>query len=386
MKKAIMTAFSFCLCLGFMQHVAAETKADKILKDIESAYAPDKRVTVWSVNAENEGKDVVLTGKTDNKAAHDALLSALDKEHITYNDRIEMLPAQELGDKTWGLVMISAACLRTQPKNSAELASQALMGTPVRILEEASGFYRIQTPDNYIGYMTESSIVTLSSSELEAWKTSRRYIVTSYQTSLYENPDGDAGRVVSDLVLGNILQYAGESDGYVQLMLPDGRKGFARTEEVMELSVWADQSFDYPLIERTARRMMGTPYLWGGTSTKMVDCSGFVKTSYFANGIILQRDASQQALTGKKIDWRNWRTEAHPGDLIFIGTKSGRVTHVAMYIGDGKFIHSSGRVKINSLDPSDPDYLDYTILSMSRIEGQIETKGVSTVKSHEWYF
>lgn len=51
-------------------------------------------------------------------------------------------------------------------------------------------------------------------------------------------------------------------------------------------------------IIQTAEGMMGTTYLWGGTSVKSADCSGFVKTAYFSAGIILSRDASQQALTG----------------------------------------------------------------------------------------
>lgn len=96
--------------------------------------------------------------------------------------------------------------------------------------------------------------------------------------------------------------------------------------------------------------MTGVPYLWGGTSVKGVDCSGMVKTAYFAGGIVIARDASQQALTGERLARR--RPRCLKGDLIFFGNPaSGRVTHVAMYLGEGRFIHSAGRVKINSLDP-----------------------------------
>ena len=124
---------------------------------------------------------------------------------------------------------------------------------------------------------------------------------------------------------------------------------------------------------------------WGGTSTKVTDCSGLSKVSYFANGIILQRDASQQALTGLKIKGEDWQV-AKLGDLLFFGnSETGRVTHVGIYLRDGKFIHCSGQVKINSLDPSAPDYL-YSALSISRIDGQVGTTGITSVAKHPWYF
>ena len=91
-------------------------------------------------------------------------------------------------------------------------------------------------------------------------------------------------------------------------------------------------------------------------------------------------------MTGKKVDCAAWRTEAEPGDLIFIGSTSGKVTHVAMYVGGGKYIHSSGRVKVNSMDPKADDYLDYHFISMSRINNEVGTKGIVSVKNHPWYF
>ena len=381
-KKSIIAVLMMSLSMPIYSRIVA----DDVIKDVKQQYAPDTRVAVWSVTADKQsGNSVVLRGKTDNPDAKDALLRGLKAVNIAYKDSITLLPDATV-EKPWALVTISVACLRGEPRSGAELVSQAIMGTPVKVLECDGGMSRVQTPDGYIAYVTDSSLQFLSADGFAAWKKARRVVVTANLSMAYEKPVENIDAAVSDLLLGNILEYKGETAGFVQVSLPDGRTGYVKKTDIKEFSEWAKQNFDMPTIERSARRMMGTPYLWGGMSAKMADCSGFVRTAYFSNGIILQRDASQQALTGKKIDPKKWRTEAEPGDLIFIGTKSGKVTHVAMYIGNGKYIHSSGRVKINSMDKSASDFLDYNFLSMSRIKGEVGTKGIVAVRNHEWYF
>ena len=381
-KKSIIAVLMMSLSMPIYSRIVA----DDVIKDVKQQYAPDTRVAVWSVTADKQGgNSVVLRGKTDNPDAKDALLRGLKAVNIAYKDSITLLPDATV-EKPWALVTISVACLRGEPRSGAELVSQAIMGTPVKVLECDGGMSRVQTPDGYIAYVTDSSLQFLSADGFAAWKKARRVVVTANLSMAYEKPVENIDAAVSDLLLGNILEYKGETAGFVQVSLPDGRTGYVKKTDVKEFSEWAKQNFDMPTIERSARRMMGTPYLWGGMSAKLADCSGFVRTAFFSNGIILQRDASQQALTGKKIDPKKWRTEAEPGDLIFIGTKSGKVTHVAMYIGNGKYIHSSGRVKINSMDKSASDFLDYNFLSMSRIKGEVGTKGIVAVRNHEWYF
>lgn len=374
-------------CAAFVAFAAmAESQPEQLIKEMKTKYAPDTRVAVWKVEAKNQNGVVELVGETDNAKAKEELLKNFKKAGLTYSDKIAVLPSEEIGNDKWAVVTISVACLRCDPRNGAELASQALMGTPLKVLDKVSDFYRVQTPDNYIGYMTPGSFELMTDKEFSAWKASKRYIVTAYQSTLFANPDGDESNVVSDLVLGDILEYKSVKGDFVELSMADGRSGYARVKDVAEFSQWAKQDFNFELIRKTAFRMMGTPYLWGGTSVKAIDCSGFVKTSYFANGIILQRDASQQALTGLKYECKDWAEKAQPGDLIFIGNKNGRVTHVAMYLNDGKFIHSSGRVKLNSMNPKDDNFIDYTYLSMSRINGEIGTKGIVRVRDHAWYF
>ena len=378
-----------CTMMLLVGGIATASPAKAILDSIQSRYVPDRRVAVWDISLQEATRNGVpcqiLLGKTDNKEAKQQLLNSLKRNNISYEDFIELLP--NVAEKQqWALVRISVACIRSEARSGAELASQAIMGTPLRVLEQRGGMSRVQTPDGYIGYVTDNSLSFLSASDMAVWKEAERYIVTASQTKLYSNPKADDDNIVTDLVLGNIIEYKGKTGKFIRLALPDGRTGFALKKEVQKLSKWTKQTFNYELIEKNARRMMGSPYLWGGMSTKMADCSGFVKTCYFANGIILQRDASQQAHTGQVFKWEDWKNDMMPGDLIFIGTKSGRVTHVAMYIGNGKYIHSSGRVKINSLDPASPDYLDYTFLSVSRIKGHIGTQGITAVKAHPWYF
>jgi len=115
---------------------------------------------------------------------------------------------------------------------------------------------------------------------------------------------------------------------------------------------------------------------------------------YFLNGIIIERDASQQALTGDEIDIKNGLELIQPGDLLFFGSKATgetdeKVTHVGIYLAAGEFIHSSDRVKINSLIPDTYNYYENAnkLLKVKRILTRIDKdKSIISVKKHPWYY
>ena len=354
---------------------------DQVLKDLKARIAPDKRVAVWDVKTSTNGDATVIEGTVGYQEQKDAISKELDKTGIKYQNNVKVLASGMERSKQWAIIKLSIATLRGEPKHSAEIDTQGTMGMPLRVLEKAGEWYRVQCPDGYISYIPESSIIFLSKEQLNAWNNEFRYIVTVYDDRLVTQPEGD--ETVSDLVMGDILKAEEFRNGWVLLSTPDGRKGWVKHSSVEYFDNWVKQDLDLDKIEKTARRMMGAGYLWGGTTTKVTDCSGLVKVSYFSNGIILQRDASQQALTGKKIaDWH----DAQQGDLLFFGNSTtGRVTHVGLYLRDGKYIHCSGQVKINDLNPDAPDYL-YSPLSISRVNGQIGTKGIIYVRDHDWYF
>ncbi|MBQ9218632.1 MAG: C40 family peptidase [Muribaculaceae bacterium] len=378
MKKLLTIALLLVMALA----ATAQTKMQPqdLLEMLKTRHAPDKRTAIWDVKATTNKKGVTtLTGKVGTQDMLNAINTAFKGYQM--QNRLTVVENSLPDGRRWALVKLSIATLRTEGKHAAEVATQAIMGMPVKVLEKDDEWYRVQTPDNYISYVPESSLCFKTEAQMAQWRKARRCVVSVYDSRLVTEPGGD--ETVTDLVLSNILEFRGQQGDWVRLATPDGREGYILKSQVEDVSQWAQQNFDAALIEKTARRMMGSSYLWGGTSTKVTDCSGLVKVSYLANAIILQRDASQQALTGKKF---NDYHQAQLGDLLFFGnSKTGRVTHVGIYLRDGKYIHCSGQVKVNSLDPKAPDYL-YSPLSISRINGMIGTKGITYVRDHKWYF
>lgn len=359
----------------------ASSAAD-VLKELKNNIAPDKRTAVWDVNTIDQNGVLTVWGTVGTQEQKDAVSKALNGTGAFQNQLVVLensLPA----DRRWAVVKLSIATLRTSGRHAAEMATQAIMGTPVKVIQADDDWYRVQTPDDYIAYVPSSSLRFMTAQEQQAWKQVRRCIVTVYDTRLVTKPGGD--ETVTDLVLGNVLEYKGEKGKWVLLATPDGRQGYVEKASVQDFAEWSKQDFNVEQIEKTAFRMMGSSYLWGGTSTKVTDCSGLSKVSYFSNGIILQRDASQQALYGLKIKGSDWQ-QCQPGDLLFFGNSAtGRVTHVGIYLHDGKYIHCSGQVKVNSLVDGADDYL-YPALSASRVAGQVGTKGITAVRNHPWYF
>lgn len=363
-------------------------KAQTCIADVKARFAPDSRQAIYDIKAYNDNNgSLTVGGEVSDSTAASATRRALAEAGIDYADGIKQLPYDK-----WAQVRISAASMRTAGRHSAEMATQAVLGTPLRVLTKGSDWWRVQTPDGYIAWIPSSSVVAKTPAQMQEWRKAKRFIVTSpYQIRAYKTPKTNGLRdVVTDLVNGCIVTVPGNEmsvvDGRVCVELPDGRTGFVDVDDLTPIETWAAQNFDAERILDIAYSMEGTPYLWGGTSTKALDCSGLAKVSYYANGLILMRDASQQAKTGRRIEAANWRS-CQPGDLLFFGNaKTGKVTHVAIYDHDGNYVHSSGRVKRNSVDPESDSYLTTPFLHAVRINGNEETAGITRARNHPWYF
>lgn len=353
--------------------VSAQTRNEYLPVDISllndsltKLYAPDNRVAIFKINYKVEGQNVTLSGMTTSSEAHVALVNALRANTYTVIDSVTVLPdEQQLGEKVWGIVNMSVCNLRTNGDYDAGQTSQALLGMPLRILRK-DGWLQVQTPDNYISWVLSSALVRVTEEEMHAWNEAKKVVVTAIYGFVYSLPDENS-QTVSDVVASDRLRLVAEKDNFYEVSYPDGRKGFISKSICMPLEKWRENiKKDAESIIATGKRMIGIPYMWGGTSTKGMDCSGFIRTTLLQHDIILPRDASQQAYRGEHIDIASDFSNLKPGDLLFFGKKAmkggkAHVSHVGMYMGNKHFIHSLGWVHISSFNPKDAEYDEYDL-------------------------
>jgi len=355
-------------------------RATDIINDVKETYAPDKRVATVDVEAKSMNGQVVLKGETTMAEAKSELLQKMEAAGLEVMDSIEVLPAADLEGKIYGVVTLSACNIRTRAGHSQELSTQATLGTPLRVYKEDGGWYRVQTPDDYLGWLDSGGFELMDEATYNTWMQKAKVVYLSDFGFSYSEPDTES-TPVSDLVEGYILAFRGTENNFAEVSYPDGRIAYIPAAEVMGYDLWlASRDPNQENILAKAYDFVGRPYLWGGTSGKGIDCSGFTKTVFYLNGVILPRDASQQVHTGVEIETDTSLQNLQVGDLLFFGRKATedrpeRIVHVAIYAGDGKIIHSSGQVREESLRPGDPTYNDYRMKTFVRAKRVLQAPG-----------
>ncbi|MBK5723097.1 C40 family peptidase [Dysgonomonas sp. Marseille-P4677] len=376
----------------FSQNVEKHPELKNIIDSIQQKYIPDKRVSVYEINISGKINSPILKGYISDKHVHNELNKAVKNKYKIFTDSIQLLPSVELGDQKFGVINLSVADIRTKGDFSAEMATQAMLGTPLRVLQK-DGWYRIQTPDGYIAWTQQATFQPMNKEEFNIWTKSPKIIFTDYFGFGYQYPDKER-QTVSDLVVGNILKYEGEEGDFYKVSYPDGRNAYILKSQSRKYNEWyASLNPTGENFVKESFKMMGIPYVWGGTSAKGMDCSGFTKTVLFLHGIILTRDASQQVNTGIPIDISTGYSNLQIGDLMFFGKKASdnkkeRIRHVAFYIGNNEFIHASGCIRIGSLDPAKPNYDEVNtkeFIRASRVIGAIDTKGIWSIDNNPMY-
>jgi hypothetical protein len=351
---------------------------------------PDLREGIFDAEFVLNGSAAILKGETNIPEAKDAITGLLKQKGTNFTDSLKVLPDTSLIKESWGLVNVSVCNMRFISSFDAEMVSQALMGTPVRILKNEGSWFLIQTPDLYLGWVIKAAVSAKSIDEYESWKSSSRLFYTGKTGDIYS--DRSMRVAISDIVAGCILEICGNPKGGYDVKLPDGREGFIPAEKAIPFDQLTVKKYLNPQnLVSAAESFMGIPYLWGGTSSKGFDCSGFVKTIYFLNGIILDRDASQQFQYGRRLRRGSFPDSLKIGDLLFFGSSSRgrpRATHVGMYIGDKEFIHCYGMVRVNSLDSTRANFSRIrrdSFLGVRRIIGTGYGEGIRPVLDHNWY-
>ena len=218
--------------------------------------------------------------------------------------------------------------LREGPDFPEELGNQLLMGTPVEIVGREGYWRQVVSPDPYTAWCVEMGLVEMSREEMASYIAAPKYIVTAEYSHVFRGPSEKAERV-SDLVAGDLLRSVEGKKvkkGFVEVMMPSGTVGYVRKRDMEDFGKWAATRKATPeSIVQTAMQFLGVPYQWGGTSVKGVDCSGFTRMVWFMNGVLLPRNASQQARAGEQIPYQGRGADTVDRDTIleFTGSLTG---------------------------------------------------------------
>jgi gamma-D-glutamyl-L-lysine dipeptidyl-peptidase len=245
------------------------------------------------------------------------------------------------------VVTTALAHLQARPDHRSELKSQRAAGEVLQILDRRGTWVLASGFDGYAGWVRVWSLRFLSDRAARTWARAAQAWASVHTLLVQRTPGGDA---VAALPFGARLRALGpgeraHGDRYLPVALASGTRGFARRSELGFGSAGAD-----PIgtrAARLARLLRGAPYLWGGTSSWGVDCSGLVQLAYALSGVILPRDTRDQIRITRPLVAGE---AAEPGDLCFFG-RGGGVNHVAMVTRPDRFVHAYGRVEEATLVP-----------------------------------
>lgn len=297
----------------------------------EGKYEP--RSHVLELALETEAGTPRLTGVSTRDDLVAEVLEQLDDEA---EDAVVRLPDERVGDEAHALVRSAIAPVYPDPQLSSGLSSQYVLGHRLDLLERREPWWRVRGEDNYVGWVHQGYLRRCGREQAEAWERGEQgEAVVSLGGTLVDETD----RAVALLPWGaRVVREAGD-----RFRLPDGRVGrLASGGEVIAADRLADR---FPTrgesVIRTARRWMGTPYVWGGVVQAGADCSGYVQSVFWLHGIALPRDSDMQARVGAQVEPGTGFDQLRVGDLLYFSEHGERVTHVAISIGGARIIHSS---------------------------------------------
>ena len=251
-------------------------------------------------------------------------------------------------------VVSSELCpLYLRPSAQCELADEALLGWRLELLDEpAPGWYQVRTDYGYTGYAPAGAL-TVGDGNADRWMALERRTVLRGICSVRSEPRVQ-GWQVARLVRGASIAVHGQpnADGWQRVSLPDGREGYTKAGFLFDVQKPERESALRQHLAAMALLYKDAHYLWGGKTPLGIDCSGLTFMAYRLCGVTIWRDASiREGYPVHEIRRENMQT----GDLMFFPG------HVALYLGDGLYIHSTAKngsdgVVVNSLDPDHAGY------------------------------
>lgn len=263
-----------------------------------------------------------------------------------------------------GTVKGDSVNLRADPNTSAKILDQLPDGTKVSIIAEEGDWYKISSNDTtgwvFSKYVNAADVAIASGT------------VNANDVNVRSKPD-TSSEVLQKLDKGAKVAIFERTEKWYRIQIGSDRYGWVSRDYVKESSDTASRGITSEVrppvtpdegnaaikdgsdirqeIVAYAKEFLGVKYVYGASSPKGFDCSGFVQYVFKHFGIKLERTSASQGSHGTKIN----RSELKPGDLVFFDTNGGLngISHVGIYTGSGKFIHASSynhKVIISELD------------------------------------
>ncbi len=226
--------------------------------------------------------------------------------------------------------------VRSGPDHRAEMVNQMLFGETFRLKRRIGGWIETESfYDGYSGWIELNDAQGISKEKLDSIRTGTFY-VTQRLTRIYSTNDQNENFLI--LPGSTLPEFNKKKNTFI----------LGETTYILETNGFTEQSRDPgEAIIETAMSFLHAPYLWGGRSLFGIDCSGLSQIVFKINGLKLPRDAGKQAGEGTLVPFLK---ESKPGDLAFFDNEEGLITHVGILTGQGKIIHASGDVHIDSID------------------------------------
>jgi len=252
------------------------------------------------------------------------------------------------------IVTSMIANLHAKPEVVSEKVDELLYGMVVRIIEVVDkNWIRIQTAYRYEGYCQKDNFL-VDAAKTDIWLQEANHFISQSFADVLQEPRIQSPKMMT-LVKGSIIcsTAIGELDPeWAAVQLVAGEIGYVRRqwlqEKIPENSLSEQQLREN--VVQTALSYVATPYRWGGKSPLGIDCSGLCSMVYMLNGVYIYRDAKiVEGFPIKEISLEH----IQKGDLLYFPG------HIALYIGDNLYVHSSlagNEVNINSLDEQHQQY------------------------------
>jgi cell wall-associated NlpC family hydrolase len=294
-------------------------KVERALDDIRRKWVPDSRLGVFEVSLLPKG----VSGLTSSRDARDAVRRLAADAGLA--GEVTLLPDETVDAAA--VVIAAIAPLLREPQLSSARVSEVLHGETLEVLERRDEWLRVKAPDGYVAWLPAGYVSTGPKDWAEEWKgrASARALSADIVTAEGRRRLPTGARVAL-------------KRGVVELA--DGQRGAVAAGSVRREQELRVEARHLALPELAQKWYGGAPYLWGGRTEWGIDCSGLVQAVYAARSVELPRDSDQQFGRGNEVPMSSSGAGYEAGDLLFF-TERNRVSHVALWAGAGRIVHSA---------------------------------------------